>query len=82
MYLISTYPENGRGYNNSCPFKPGVGYEDGVVESVELVFTRSDGWVWVLHLREFNDTEYEPYWDLLRGRQPKNSQWPDETDGV
>jgi hypothetical protein len=81
-HLVSTHPEKGKGYFSVCPFKPGMSYQEGVIENVELKLI-SNGWVWVLHLREVNDTDLTPYWDMLRGRpEPKNCQWPEETDDL
>jgi hypothetical protein len=77
---VATHPERSKVYPSHCPFQVGKSYQGGVIESVELAHV-STGWVWILHMREINDTDLTPFWDMLRGRpEPKNNQWPTDEE--
>jgi len=64
----TNHPETSEGWLSHSPFRVGHGYGDGVIESVR-VQQISTGWVWVLTLRDFNDDDLVPFWEVLQPRR-------------
>lgn len=68
-HLIATHPESSTTFRNACPYQVGLGYQDGVIDSVDLC-QLSTGWSWILHLRHLADHDIEPYWRNGQARDP------------